>query len=295
MLSPILVPLDGSQFAELALPLAARLARAHGATLHLVTAADGAQGAAHPRRASALDYLQRVAERVRGEGGGEVTTALASEGGSAAEAIAREAERAAARLVVLTTHGHGGFSRLWLGSTTTALLGVSRVPLLVVRMAEDAPTPEPADPRHLLVAVEESAASAAALEAALLLAAPFGSRCTLLQVVRTADSLLPYDQTFWTAAEEAAVAAQRAEAEHRMMAAVERLRSRGVAAEGIVVLAPDPARVILQTAAEQGSDLVALGAVAARLPGRLGVGGVTDKVLRAATLPVLVVRAPEAG
>ena len=281
MLSPILVPLDGSQFAELALPLAARLARAHGATLHLVTAADGAQGEAHPRRASALEYLQRVAERVRGEGG------------SAAEAIAREAEHAAARLVVLTTHGHGGFSRLWLGSTTTALLGVSRVPMLVVRTAEDAPPPDPTDPRHLLVAVEESAASAAALEAALVLAEPFGSRCTLLQVVRTGDSLLPYDQTFWTAAEQAAVAAQRAEAEHRMMAAVERLRARGVAAEGIVVLAPDPARVILQTAAEQGSDLVALGAVATRLPGRLGVGGVTDKVLRAATLPVLVVRPPE--
>ena len=294
MLSPILVPLDGSQFAELALPLAARLARAHGATLHLVTAADGAQGEGHPRRASALEYLQRVAERVRG-GGVEVTTALASEGGSAAEAIAREAERAAARLVVLTTHGHGGFSRLWLGSTTTALLGVSRVPVLVVRTEEDAPPPEPTDVRHLLVAVEESAASAAALEAALELAAPFRSRCTLLQVVRTGDSLLPYDQTFWTAAEQAAVAAQRAEAEHRMMAAVERLRARGVAAEGLVVLAPDPARVILQTAAEQGSDLVALGAVAARLPGRLGVGGVTDKVLRAATLPVLVVRAPEAG
>jgi len=295
MLSPILVPLDGSQFAELALPLAARLARAHGATLHLVTAADGAKGEAHPRRASALDYLQRVAGRVRGESGGEVTTALASEGGSAAEAIAREAERVAARLVVLTTHGHGGFSRLWIGSTTTALLGVSRVPLLVARMEENAAPPAPSDPRHLLVGVEPSAASAAALEAALLLAAPYETRCTLLEVVRTGDSLLPYDQTFWTAAEEAAVAAQRAAAEDRMVAAVERLRARGVAAEGLVVLAPDPARVILQTAAEQGSDLVALGAEATRLPGRLGVGGVTDKVLHAATLPVLVVRAPDAG
>jgi nucleotide-binding universal stress UspA family protein len=293
MLSPILVPLDGSAFAELALPFAARLAAAHDALLHLVRAVDAASGADHPRRLEALDYLTRQAADATASCGCRVTTALAGEGDSAAAAITAEAARVRARLLVLTTHGRGGFSRLWLGSVATSLLGSSTIPMLVVRAPEDAPPPPPpAEPRHLLVAVDGSAASEAALATALALGAPFRARCTLLQVVQTGDSLLPYDQTFWTPAEQAQVEAQRAAAEDRMVAAVERVRGQGVAAEGVVVLAPDPARVILQTAAEQGADLVALGAHARAGAARLlpGVGGVTDKVLRAATIPVLVVR-----
>lgn len=296
MPSPILVPLDGSAFAELALPLAARIAAAHDAVLHLVRAVDIAGGADHPRRHEAQDYLTRAAATAASSCGCQVTTALASEGDSPAEAILAEAGRIGARLLVLTTHGRGGFSRLWLGSVATALLAAARVPVLVVREPDEgAPPMVPAEPRHLLVPVDGSPAADAALATAVALGAPFAARCTLLHVVKTGDSLLPYDQTFWTPAEQAAVEAQRAAAEDRMMRTVERLRGEGVAAEGIVVLAPDPARVILQTAAEQGADLLALGAVA-RAGGRLhrvGLGGVTDKVLRAATVPVLVVHAPE--
>jgi len=290
MLSPILVPLDGSPFAERALPLAERLAAAHGAVLHLVTAV-GASHGDDLRRREALDYLTRTAERAAAASGGRVTTALADDAGSAADAIAAEAARVAARLVVLTTHGRGGFSRLWLGSVATALLGTATMPLLLVRAEEQDPPHAHVEPRHVLVPVDGSAASAAALEAALALGAPFGVRCTLLNVVRTGDSLLPYDQTFWTPGEQAAVEAQRAAAEVRVREAVEGLRARDVTAEGLVVLAPDPARVILHLAAEQGADLVAMSAHARTgAAGRLLVGSVTDKVLRAVTVPVLVVR-----
>src|SRR5687768_3093455 len=138
MLSTLVVPLDGSPFGELALPFAARLAAAHGAAVHLVTvqppvalaidAAPAAAGAAaaevaplfdpaieDARRTEAHGYLARTAARLAEESGCRVTCAVAS-GTPVGETIAEEATRRSAGLIVLTSHGRGGFSRMWLGS-----------------------------------------------------------------------------------------------------------------------------------------------------------------------------------
>lgn len=81
--------------------------------------------------------------------------------------------------------------------------------------------------------------------------------------------------------------------------AVQLLQSRGVDARGIVVKG-EPARAILDTAEDEGVDLVVMGrnGLTAELRGVAGAldrfrellqGGVTDKVTRHASIPVLVV------
>jgi len=52
---------------------------------------------------------------------------------SAGQAIAREAERHEVDLIAMSTHGHRGFRRFVLGSTTLEVLHRLPAPLLTVR------------------------------------------------------------------------------------------------------------------------------------------------------------------
>ena len=311
MYSTVVVPLDGSPFGELALPVATRIADAHGAALHLVSvhgplvfpfAVEGAPiydpRFDEARRGETLAYLERTALRLRTEGRLVSVALVANE--MPGTAIANEAATLDAGLVVLTTHGRGGFSRVWLGSVTVDLLRHSRTPLLVVRGHEhhDAADYEREaaaagawpGPRHILVPIDGSDFALRAVDEARALGEPFAPRLTLLRVVPTAASLLPYDQTFWTSAETALLDEQREHAVRETATAVERLRADGVAAEGMVVVEPDAARAILHVAAEQRADAVAMSTHARAGAARLLLGSVTDKVIRASDLPVLVVR-----
>lgn len=302
MYSLILVPLDGSPFAEGALPAAMMLAERHQASLHLV--------AVHMALANPLDmpgapvydrhmdvdrrreldaYLERTAGRLASESGVVVTHATVDGGTSTAGAIIEEAGRSGAGLVVLSTHGRGGFSRAWLGSVTSELLRTMPVPTFVVRNAPDV---EPLAPtlRHVLLPLDGSVLAAAALEPALVISEPFDASITVLRVVRTLESALPYDQTFWTAAEEQVMQGQREEAQKEVDVVVADLRGRGRTADGLVVLESDPARTILQVAGDRAVDLIAMSTRGHGGLTRMLVGSVTDKVVRGADLPVLVVR-----
>ena len=303
----ILVPLDGSAFAERALSVATTMAARHDAALRLVAAHSvlirplEVQGAPvydtrfdDDRRRELAAYLARVAERVQPSVARGVTHAVLDvPGESVAQAIGEEATRCNAGLIVLETHGRGGFSRAWLGSVTTELVRCAPVPILVLRSSEQ----EPADTvrptgeiHHVLLPLDGSPLAEAAVDPAMAAAAPFGAAFTVLHVVRTADSLLPYDQTFWTPAEQEFLDSERQLAEDRVRNVVHRLRAAGREVEGQVLLEPDPARAILRVAAEQGADLIAMSTHARAGVSRLFLGSVTDKVIRGADVPVLVVR-----
>lgn len=304
MYQTLVVPLDGSPIAEQALPVAASIARRHGAALHLVYVHTtlvrplDVQGAPvydtrfDDDRKRELDaYLTRVAGQLSADGL-QVTHAVL-EGGNAPEAIAEEAGRAGAGLIVITTHGRGGFSRVWLGSVASELLRSAPVPVLVARASEEgaaAPSLAEGGLQHLLVPLDGSTLSEAALDAALEMARPAGARCTVLRVVRTADTLLPYDQTFWTPAEQEFLDGQEAMAREYVDRVVGRLRGEGLEADGVVTLEPDAARAIMRVSGERGVDLVAMSTHARSGVSRLFLGSVTDKVIRGCDCPVLVVR-----
>jgi len=296
----ILVPLDGSPFAELALPTVVTLAARHGAALHLTAVHNLAtrpldmQGAPsydpsfdNARRRELDEYMAGVASRLGGELGREVAWSVVPDSPSTAQAIADEAARLGAELIALTTHGRGGFSRAWLGSVTTELLRGSPVPMLVVRATGD--TAPSFNPRRVLVPLDGSELSARALEPALALAAPFGSSFLILQVVRTGESLLPYDQTFWTEAEREVMEAQRLAGQADVDRVVAELRERGLEADGLVIMESDPGRTILQAAASHAVDMIAMSTRGRGGVARLMMGSVTDRVIRGAEHPVLVV------
>jgi len=155
MLETILVPLDGSQVGETALPmiedLAQKLLPATKVKVvllqvitqltHYVIAGEVSTTVPYTEKEVAQikkksqDYLDETANRLKKKGivvETKVTTA-----GSAAEEIMRVAEETKANLIAMSTHGRHGLSRWAFGSVTDKVLRESQVPMLVVRVPKE--------------------------------------------------------------------------------------------------------------------------------------------------------------
>lgn len=140
----ILVPADGSVFAEEALPLAAGLADLLGGELLLLRAISPSEGpAGGEERAEARIYLDGLAARFASTGR-RISCEIRA--GAPAAAIAAAGRDDGAALVVIATHGRGGLGRLALGSVADAVLHQGDAPLLLVRPSAPGRAAGHADP-----------------------------------------------------------------------------------------------------------------------------------------------------
>lgn len=147
MYKKILVPLDGSKLAEVALPHAIAQAKLSGGTLVLlraispITAAALAEGAAYidwdrvraDLEADARSYLEGVRERLAAEG---LDVQVECREGEPADVIIDAEERHGVDLVVMATHGRSGLGRWVLGSVADRIVRAAKAPVLLIRPAE---------------------------------------------------------------------------------------------------------------------------------------------------------------
>ncbi len=140
----ILVPLDGSELAELALADAFALAKLIQAQVTLlqvilpikdVIAATSSQRIFvdeqwETRKGMAREYLNAVCERMGAE---TITVHTAVEMGLAAETIIDYAREHLIDLIVTSTHGHSGLGRWAYGSVTDKVLRGTDLTMLLVR------------------------------------------------------------------------------------------------------------------------------------------------------------------
>lgn len=138
----LLVPLDGTPFAEAALPIATTLAAALGGELVLLRVVPlpapplADQGFAmtdddfEASRTVAETYLMRVARQFPQEG---PPARLVTRVGLPIGAIEAVSQEEGATLVVMTTHARTGFNRLLLGSVADVTVRRGRLPVLLVR------------------------------------------------------------------------------------------------------------------------------------------------------------------
>jgi len=143
MFRQILVPLDGSEQAERAVPLAARLVRRTDGTVTLmrvvgavaargseaVPVRTGEHAAAPCDRASAAAYLRQLGQHPELAG---ISTDVVVRDGDPAEQIVTEVERRAADLIVLSHRRHGPTAAFFAGSIADAVMRRSPVPVLVL-------------------------------------------------------------------------------------------------------------------------------------------------------------------
>ena len=297
MIRKVLVPVDGSAFSEAALPMAIAVAGKAGAEVRLVMVSEPANLApgvwAEAFLTNHAEYLEATAEGVRtaAKAGTVVTSTLIE--GPVSKAICDEAEGAGADLVVMSTHGHGGLTRMWLGSTTDAVLRQSPVPVLLVRPEEDGDGPPSVGGSvgHVAIALDGSDFAEAALDPGLEMARLFEAKVTLLRTVMhpvLTSAYLP-DTVEMTEAY-----LERAEEEARAyLGEVLAARAIGSDVEVEVIVSQRPATGILQFVTESGADLVVMASHGRHGVVRAVVGSVTDKVIRAGHTPVLIVHPTE--
>ena len=143
MFFKIVVPLDGSVYAEAALKSASFMARAFNAELKLVTVEDIHlpiyPGEVDPEMISDVEkdhqaYLNTRAHELREEGCCVTTAGLPP--GPPADRILDEVKKERADLIVVGSHGRTGLSRILLGSVAEKLARHAPCPVMIARLQE---------------------------------------------------------------------------------------------------------------------------------------------------------------
>jgi nucleotide-binding universal stress UspA family protein len=310
----IVVPLDGSARAERAIPVAARIARASGASVMLLQVVGTpteygiyapqsltlAEEIMQVKRDAATDYLATLM-RLEDLDGVVVTTRVLS--GPATGSILDVVNEEHVDLIVMCSHGYTGFTRFVLGSTAQQIARHSPVPVFILRDGGVTPTcsyPDPLRPLRAvmgLVALDGSAVAEAALEPAAqlvaALAAPAHGILLLTRVVKL-PTIEREHALYEARAYLCDVAARLSRSD------ITRLHL-GIATS--VAVGKDVADALIGVA-ENGEDAegaIGLGKcdlMVMRTHGREGVqrwvlGSVTERVLGTTRLPLLIMRAQE--
>ena len=296
----VLCPTDFSDHSKAAVSYAAALAASYGARLHLLhvltpfpVVAPVADLPIDSRVWASVDTqaredLDAEARRIR-HPGVEIETTV-RQGDAVAETL-RVAGQWHADLIVLGTHGRGGFERLVLGSVAEKVLrrapcAVTTVPVEAAAGVADGV----ARLTHVLCAHDGSDASTAGVQFAITLARRTGARLTMVSVVEA----LPDGHEF--SGEQ--YAAYRAGRDAHAREALDRAVPADVRVQCNVhdrIVYGHPAQQILEVAKQERPDLLVMG-VRGRGPFDLAVfGSTTNLVVRHAPCPVLTVRPPATG
>jgi len=299
----ILCPLDFSEFSRHALVRAAAIARTHGAAitaLHVVpmqlpfAPVPLDIGGSLPLRMTP-DELARARQALAEFARLDPATAVpidceVVEAPSIHGEIVEQAARLHADLIVMGTHGRGGFQRLFLGSVAEKVLRQAVAPVLTVGAADHA---EGGSFSRIVCGVDFSECSLAALDYALAVADGAGAHLTVVNVIEWTpvgyDPLIgpPTDLAGYRMGAEAG-------ARERLRKVVASTPPTDVQVHEIVT-SGKPHHELLRIAKDEGADLVVLGIHGRNPIERLFFGSTAEPVVRRAECPVLTVRARHAS
>lgn len=144
-MSRILVPLDGSDFAEKALEPAISLAKSYQASIVLygclsleeagielspLTFADSWT----EKKDNLVEFLEGVLVKVRNAG---IEAQMSWSPGRPVDQIVKTSQEENCDCIVMASHGRSGIERLFLGSVAEGVLRRSSCPVFLIRCSED--------------------------------------------------------------------------------------------------------------------------------------------------------------
>jgi nucleotide-binding universal stress UspA family protein len=299
MPTPIIVPLDRSELAEEALPLAAGVAVRLHRPLQLTLVHTGIPmlPEAGPTGMPDLDarlwqdehaYLLQVGSRLERKTGVAVNTTILE--GPVAPTLIAHARSNDADLVVMSTHGRGGLNRLFLGSVADRLIRELHCPLVLVHAGCAPATPHPEEQRRILIPLDGSALAESIIDRVLT---AFGADHLVLDLVQ----VVPPSHELFTGGSAPLTVPTHLEqhllvANRYLHAVATRLRQLGLTVHIQTRVDSSVPHAILRHADEHQSHLIA---VATRGLGgleRMLLGSVADKLVRGASVPLLVWNPP---
>jgi nucleotide-binding universal stress UspA family protein len=287
----IVVGVDGSATSQEALRWAVRLGEVLGAEVVAIHAL-GLLDRWHDPDASARSWRRTLCDLVERTWCGPLARSPGAHrvevrDGDPVDVLLAAAEDEPADLLVVGSRGVGDKPELALGSTSLQVLQAARVPVLVVPERPGAAPAAGLRLHHLLVGVDRSETSRAALALAADVAVALGGSLSVLEVV---DYMPPFPLGESIAVTSGAEGWAPSEAMAALEAEVRDVRARGVGVQ-VIVRSGEPASTLLEVADDVDADLVVVGTHCHPRPAELLLGSVARTVADRARRPTLVVPA----
>jgi nucleotide-binding universal stress UspA family protein len=288
------VPVDFSKSSNLALDYAIARARRRNAKLVLVhVLASGSMAAATSEDSGSAELIIKAQEFARENARNAMHKLVARKGLSpkehqvvfierldAAGAIADQARKSRARMIIMGSEGRTGLHRLFSGSVAEATLRVTRHPVLIVKKSKFIKAPA----KKILVPVDFSKVSEVALKSAKEIAKAEKESLVLVNVATDTDRLVPFylRQEYQQGLFE--------ESQARVKKLAQRLGIGPRRYELSFIRAPDAAVAIAKEAKKFRVSMIVMGSHGRTGLKQLVLGSVAAKTLRYASCPVLVLK-----
>ena len=298
MYKVIMVPTDGSGFDREAIRVALRIAERSDAKVRLVrvlatgsyfgmaATAEGTAIAAevvHSERDRALSELYALAAECRATSKAAITVDLHA--GPIGDVLQGYARRNEVDLIVISTHGRSGISRLSLGSVTDSLIRHTTIPVLVVKPPTSYLNPQVNEAfKRIVVPLDGSTLAEQILPRVLELAKLEDAEITLLNVLipqsysqkEIVDPSLPW----WDK--------DISHAQAYLFRIAGRLRRNGVAVTTDIVIGENVASAIGDFASREKADLIAIATHGRGGLARMIRGSVADAIMHSGRMSMLV-------
>jgi nucleotide-binding universal stress UspA family protein len=278
MYDKVVVPLDGSKLAEIALPYAEELAAKMASDIVLFTALDTDSGVeeenSHKYTRKVAGVTRYNAEKYLAEAEStHVHVGTATRTGNPAQAIIDYVSNGDRNIVVMASHGRSGLNRWAVGSVADKVVrGMPRQPVMLVRGKESrSDVREKRILKKALVPLDGSMESRCIVPFMSEIAQGLEMELTLMQVVPQRHT-----STF-------------TEAEDYLQGECRELHADGVLANHVVQVGP-VADGIIDYAEEYAFDLVAMSTHGRGGVGLWSLGSVAEKVFLGGNTPLLLIR-----
>jgi nucleotide-binding universal stress UspA family protein len=283
MTPPVVVLYDGSTFSKRAFPWAVEIARRTSSPLHIVRAHVSGVAAAGVRR-----DLDKVAKKLAAPD--VPVSPVLLEQSTPVPRLNEYVRQANAAWVVMATHGRGGFSRFWLGSTATGMLRESSAPIFLLpgkaRQTSSSLT-------HIAAAMDGSPLSQLILTPVSRLAHAFNAKVTLVTLISPFEIEEKVHEAAFGDPVLQQDAAPNAFIHGNLAREVTRLGAEGLHVQSLVRPTTDPvAPGLLNASADLGAEVLALSTHGLGFWSRAAFGSIADKVIRTSTMPLLIYNPP---
>ena len=292
MYEKILVPLDGSELAQLALPYAEELAAAFGSEIRLLYVSDVARDAGRRMHRMYLEKMSDGVKRAAMKHGtkAEVSVSGVIQSGRPADEIIEYADREDIGLIIMATHGRSGISRWAMGSVADKVVRGTSRPVALIRAKGQQPQPgAKAIIERILVPLDGSKEGEAVLPYAREIASKLKASLSLLQTVDVGYSAMAAEGAEFLLYSEPQLASFKQYAGTYLRQVAAGLKEHGIDVT-TVVRTGRAADEIVRYTEEQHTDLVAMSTHGRSGVGRFVFGSVAEKVLYEGNTPLFLVR-----
>jgi nucleotide-binding universal stress UspA family protein len=294
MYDKILVPLDGSELAEVSLPYAEEIAARLGSEITLIYLSRSEKD---PSYRMHQVYLEKVLDSTTNEiqkllkkPSEEAKIESAVLVGHPAEEIVKHADKEDMGLIVIATHGRSGIKQWAMGSVASKIITATRRPIMLIRAKEASPDiRDKGAINKILLPLDGSTESETIVPHAQQIASSFNSEVVLFQTISLAYPTYTADAFAYVTYSDQQMDAMKASALDYLEKIGSSLKEKGIEVKSDVRFG-SAADEIINYADEIDTDLIAMTTHGRSGIGRWLFGSTTVRVMKGGNANLLLVR-----